>query len=36
LERCLVEISARTPDRNSKKCARLGRKMERINMQTFE
>jgi hypothetical protein len=30
LERYLVEIPARTPDRNSDKCARFGRNMERI------
>jgi len=30
LERCLVEIPARTSDRNSDNCTRLGRNMESI------
>ena len=34
MERCLVEIPARTPDRNCDKCARLGRDMERIYIQS--
>jgi hypothetical protein len=36
LERCLFKIPTSTPDRNSEKCVRLGRNIEKIYMQTFE